>query len=122
MEGQTIDELVDAMVTAYNLFPVKTINRCFMTLQAVMGEVIACGGDNSYRMPHLRKSNITKTFGTIPEYVCLKPAALEGASVFREHRRAYQRALYLEVFGEEDNETDWLFQPVFSPVAKTYQL
>ncbi len=122
MDRQTVDELFDAVVASLNLLSAETIERSFMTLQAVIGEVVASDGDNSYRMPHLRKSIIMKVFGEIPEYVRLKPTAMERARVFRQQERARLRAIYLELFGEEEDEPEWLFQPVFGPVAKVYQL
>ena len=84
-----------------------------------MGEVITCDGDNHYRMPHLRKSRVIKVFGIVPHYVRLKPQALEKLQTIREK----QRAVWLELFGEdEEEEPDWLFEPVFRLVRKIYQL
>ena len=106
IERKSIDELVDVVVSAFHLLSAEMIDHCLMTLQVVMGEIIQCGGDNNYRMLYLGKICIVKVFGIMPQYICLKPQAINKArSICQE-----ERALWQELFGEEEEEEpDWLF-------------
>ncbi len=103
-ERSSIDELVAAVVVAFNLLPVDTIDRCFMMLQAVMSEVLSTGGDNTYRMPHLRKSRLVKVFGVLPKHVRLKPQAIKAAQTIRAVQCAEQAEWWFQLFGEEEEE------------------
>ncbi|KAH6836341.1 hypothetical protein C2S53_006370 [Perilla frutescens var. hirtella] len=54
-ETNTVDELVNAVVTSFeNLCPAK-LNKIFLTLQSCMIEIMKVKGHNGYKIPHIGK-------------------------------------------------------------------
>ncbi|CAN0492719.1 unnamed protein product, partial [Discosporangium mesarthrocarpum] len=47
------DDLVEATMEAFDVYPRETLERVWQSLFAVLGEVLGSKGDNSYKLPHL---------------------------------------------------------------------
>ncbi|CAM9305971.1 unnamed protein product, partial [Discosporangium mesarthrocarpum] len=52
------EDLVEDTMGAFDVYPRKTLERVWQSLFAVLGEVLDCKGDNSYKLPHLGKENL----------------------------------------------------------------
>ncbi|CAM9555892.1 unnamed protein product, partial [Discosporangium mesarthrocarpum] len=50
---------------AFDVYPRETLERVWQSLFAVLGEVLGSKGDNSYKLPHLGKENLSRT-GKLP--------------------------------------------------------
>ncbi|KAH9147130.1 hypothetical protein AeRB84_005975, partial [Aphanomyces euteiches] len=61
---RTIDEMIDAVVSAFSELPVETLSKTFLTLQKVMEQSISMGGNNSYKLPHMKKDKTIQDFTT----------------------------------------------------------
>ncbi|KAG6943971.1 hypothetical protein JG687_00018126, partial [Phytophthora cactorum] len=59
-----IDSLITAVEKAYRDLPSITIDKCFWTAQKILERVIACGGDNTYKLPRVSKHHIRN--GVLP--------------------------------------------------------
>ncbi|CAM9916833.1 unnamed protein product, partial [Discosporangium mesarthrocarpum] len=59
------EDLVEATLEAFNVYPRKTLDRVWQSLFAVLGEVLGSKGDNSYKLPHLGQENLGRT-GKLP--------------------------------------------------------
>ncbi|KAH9147093.1 hypothetical protein AeRB84_009211 [Aphanomyces euteiches] len=55
---KTIDELIDAVESAFIALPFDTLARTFITLQKVFDLSIGLQGSNVYKLPHLKKSSL----------------------------------------------------------------
>ncbi|ETV97336.1 hypothetical protein H310_09675 [Aphanomyces invadans] len=55
LECQTMDELIAAVKSAFDLLAPSTLERTFATLRRVMN-IIDCGGDNRYKIPRSKTS------------------------------------------------------------------
>ncbi|KAH6787926.1 hypothetical protein C2S52_007478 [Perilla frutescens var. hirtella] len=59
-ETNTVDELVNAVVTSFeNLCPTK-LNKIFLTLQSCMFEIMKVKGHNGYKIPHMGKDALSR--------------------------------------------------------------
>ncbi|CAM9940048.1 unnamed protein product [Discosporangium mesarthrocarpum] len=61
------EDLVEAIMEAFDVYPRETLERVWQSLFAVLGEVLGSKGDNSYKLPHLgnEKKNLGRT-GKLP--------------------------------------------------------
>ncbi|CAM9343508.1 unnamed protein product [Discosporangium mesarthrocarpum] len=59
------EDLVEATVEAFGVYPRETLERVWQSLFAVLGEVLGSKGDNSYKLPHLGKENLSRA-GKLP--------------------------------------------------------
>ncbi|MCH90256.1 transposase [Trifolium medium] len=65
---KTIDELVQAVETAFEIFEVDTSNRIFLTLQTCMVEIMKRKGSNQYDIPHIKKTVLQRQ-GQLPTQI-----------------------------------------------------
>jgi hypothetical protein len=61
-----IDELIENVEQAFWQFESRSIEKGFVTLALMCNEVIRCGGDNTYKLPHIGKDNILHATGALP--------------------------------------------------------
>ena len=54
------------MEQTYWEFDPRAIEKDFVTLGCICNEVIRCGGDNTYKLPHIGKDSIVKETGSLP--------------------------------------------------------
>ncbi|KAG6945993.1 hypothetical protein JG688_00016260, partial [Phytophthora aleatoria] len=52
------DGLIAAVETTCGSVSYRTLDKCFLTLQKVLGTIIACKGGNNYSLPRVRKFHI----------------------------------------------------------------
>ncbi|GMF19257.1 unnamed protein product [Phytophthora fragariaefolia] len=69
---QTLDDLVANVKVAMDELPPATLDAGFLTLQCVMGDCVAAGGDNTFKIRHMSKSKLTRE-GRLPQ--CIKCSA-----------------------------------------------
>jgi hypothetical protein len=55
---RSIEELIDAVQSAFYEMPVATLSKTFITLQKVMERSIEMHGSNNYVLPHMRKDAV----------------------------------------------------------------
>ncbi|WOG93725.1 hypothetical protein DCAR_0313012 [Daucus carota subsp. sativus] len=65
---KTIDDLIHAVEETFENYPVAQLNHIFLTLQLCMREIIKVKGDNSYKIPHIRK-NALEEENKLPEQI-----------------------------------------------------
>jgi hypothetical protein len=63
-----LDEIIKCVQRAYNNYPIIKLNRLWLTRQQVMNEIIDCGGDNDFKLPHMGKAKLERQ-GTLPEAI-----------------------------------------------------
>ncbi|RLO11268.1 hypothetical protein DYB28_006681, partial [Aphanomyces astaci] len=66
--SNTYQEIVDATNKAWDDVDPWSLERNFLTLQCCLREVIMAAGDNSYKVPHMKKEALKKS-GKLPESV-----------------------------------------------------
>ncbi|CAN0378441.1 unnamed protein product, partial [Discosporangium mesarthrocarpum] len=59
------EDLVEATMEAFDVYPRETLERVWQSLFAVLGKALGSKGDNSYKLPHLGKENLGRT-GKLP--------------------------------------------------------
>ncbi|CAM9693382.1 unnamed protein product, partial [Discosporangium mesarthrocarpum] len=59
------EDLVEATMEAFDVYPRETLERAWQSLFAVLGEVLGSKGDDRYKLPHLGKENLGRT-GKLP--------------------------------------------------------
>lgn len=62
---RTIQELVSAVENSFDEYSTKHVNRIFLTLQSCMQEIMKVQGENTYKIPHLKKAIMEKE-GNLP--------------------------------------------------------
>ena len=61
-----IDELIENVEHSYWQFEPRAIEKGFVTLGVICNEIIRCGGDNTYKLPHIGKDRILHATGALP--------------------------------------------------------
>jgi len=56
----TIDQLMVNVLEAFHEFPLETCKKVWTTAQMVMNEILLCGGNNNYKLPHAGKDKIVR--------------------------------------------------------------
>ncbi|CAN0078659.1 unnamed protein product, partial [Discosporangium mesarthrocarpum] len=59
------EDLVEATMEAFDVYPRETLEPVWQSLFAVLGEVLGSKGDNRYKLPRLGKGNLGRT-GKLP--------------------------------------------------------
>ncbi|CAM9436440.1 unnamed protein product, partial [Pylaiella littoralis] len=78
---RTVDDLVKAVKEAWQQNSGVKLNRVWLSLQACLQEIMLAGGDNDYKLPHVRKGRL-ETAGTLPwQLECTAEAWEKGAAV-----------------------------------------
>jgi hypothetical protein len=54
-----IDSLIAAVEESFRDMEVKTLEKCFLTLQAVMEQIMLAKGGNDYSLPHVKKKHFS---------------------------------------------------------------
>ncbi len=93
----TLDGLIVAIISSFQDMDMNVINRCFMTLQRCISEIIMVEGGNNYRVPHMHKSCCLRA-NELPEN-----AALTYLVRMRLHQG---QAAYdpVHLFGSDDSD------------------
>jgi hypothetical protein len=65
-QTKNIDELIAVVQNCWNEFPLQTSKKVWTSLQMVMNAVIAAGGRNSYKLPHMGKEKWIRENGELP--------------------------------------------------------
>ncbi|CAN0366189.1 unnamed protein product [Discosporangium mesarthrocarpum] len=77
------EDLVEATMEAFDVYPRETLKRVWQSLFAVLGEVLGSKGDNSYKLPHLGKDNLDRT-GKLPVNGRVDEEKYRVGNAFRE--------------------------------------
>ncbi len=104
---QSVEDLVKAVIATFNKLPSEKIDCCFLTLQSVLGKIIATDGGNDYKIPHLSKTKLIKMQGCVPKRYKLQPIAHSKAKVFHDEEAKSKdldrTELYRHLIRENDN-------------------
>lgn len=57
---RTVDELIDAVKYAFEVFEPRLLNHVFLSLQYMMIEIMKNGGDNNFKLPHVGKERMER--------------------------------------------------------------
>ncbi|KAK9740914.1 hypothetical protein RND81_03G070500 [Saponaria officinalis] len=63
--AKTVDELVNEVMQAFTDYSPSKLNNIFLSLQAVMVEIMKCKGHNNFSLPHMGKGHLA-TIGMLP--------------------------------------------------------
>ncbi|KAK9748405.1 hypothetical protein RND81_02G054800 [Saponaria officinalis] len=63
--ANTVDELVNSVMQAFNDYSPTKLNRIFLTLQSVMVEIMKAKGHNNFSIPHMGKAHL-EAIGMLP--------------------------------------------------------
>ncbi|KAI3665034.1 hypothetical protein L6452_43650 [Arctium lappa] len=66
----TIDELVSAVQTSFDIMQSHELNNVFLTLQTCMKEIIKVRGGNNYRVPHIGKGRLERQGNLLIQIEC----------------------------------------------------
>ncbi len=68
--ARNTEELVNAVVKAYNDYPPQHVEDNFLSLQKCMESTMSVHGDNTYKLPHMKKAHHRASGKTISTVVC----------------------------------------------------
>ena len=61
----TIDDLIENVHKAWDQYDPKLLNRIWLSHQSVQDEILQCGGDNNFQLPHIGKGKMERV-GQLP--------------------------------------------------------
>jgi transposase len=77
-QAANVDGLIAQVQQAYNDFDPRKIEKGYVTLQAVLDEVILANGDNDYKKPHIKKDAYLRENGQLQWQLRASDNALES--------------------------------------------
>ena len=85
-----IDQLIANVEQTFWQFDERVIEKGFVTLGLVCDEIIRCGGDNTYKLPHIGKDNLLHTTGSLPLRIRASQDVLEMARDWETRQEGVQ--------------------------------
>ena len=76
--ARTIDELIAAVLKAFQDLPVESLDNVFLSLQGVLECIMTHQGGNSFKLPHIGKAALRRA-GELPESLDCDPESIEEA-------------------------------------------
>ena len=71
----TVDELVESVMKAYEEYPPHLLDNTFFTLMSVCDSIITVKGSNDYKIKHMGKGRLRHICGgVLPELECSNEA------------------------------------------------
>ncbi|ETV74054.1 hypothetical protein H257_11366 [Aphanomyces astaci] len=74
MVSRSMDDVIDATLSAFEVLSSDKLSSIFLTLQAVMRLVMEHHGDNNFKLPHLKKDTLRRAGTLMANVTC--PASL----------------------------------------------
>lgn len=59
-QNKTIDQLIQVVHNSYEELSLTSLNNVFLSLQGCMVEIMKCIGQNSYKLPHMKKGALIR--------------------------------------------------------------
>ena len=83
MEKQiaNLDNLIDAVMEAYEEYSPVKLNKIWLTYQQCMIEMMKLNGKNKHKLPHMRKDVLLRQ-GTLPVSLTIPLDTVQAASAF----------------------------------------
>ena len=81
--ANTIEELVVQVQQAYELFPPRSIDFSFLTLQCCIDDILGIYGDNDYSIRHMGKEALLRA-GRLPTQIVASASALQTYRMFNQ--------------------------------------
>lgn len=72
---RTVNELVTEVKRAFWAKDCETFDRVLVTLHAILQEIMLARGDNTFKLPHLRKKTAARGIETLPRKLPSSPEA-----------------------------------------------
>ncbi|VFQ95320.1 unnamed protein product [Cuscuta campestris] len=82
---RSLDDLISAVTTAFEELSPEKLNNVFLTLQGVMGQVLATNGGNQFKIPHIGKTKLVRQ-GTLPQNLGVSIEVFQKAHTFLQER------------------------------------
>ena len=73
--ANNIEELIEQVQRAFEMFPARLIDFAFLTLQCCIDDALAINGDNDYSIRHIGKEALLRA-GTLPTRIVVSALAL----------------------------------------------
>ena len=80
---QSKEDIIEATKEAFNGLHRETLEKVFLSHQAVCGEIILHEGSNEYKMPHYKKNSLKGADSLLPLSIPLKPEIALKAQTLR---------------------------------------
>ena len=69
-------QLINNVITSYQTYDPKKLNRIWLSLMGVLNQIIECNGNNDYKLPHMAKEKLERA-GNLPVTIPVTDAAYE---------------------------------------------
>ncbi|CAN0166365.1 unnamed protein product [Laminaria digitata] len=76
---RTIDDLIAEVKTAFDAQTTEKLGAVWTTLQSILQEIMLAKGDNTFKLPHLKKATTERRGGSIPMELPCSQEAWEAA-------------------------------------------
>jgi hypothetical protein len=73
-------QLIEMVQRTYDEFPLRTINRVWLSLMCCFNEILEHHGGNEYKLPHMGKQRLER-LNTLPTLIDVSDAALQVAQL-----------------------------------------
>jgi len=103
--ARTVDDIIKNVNDAWAAVPHTTLLNNWKTLQLIMLEIIVCGGNNTFKLPHAGKAKLARV-GRLPEQPVADPAVVGHAvaSLNEDDEAAFMASLEAERHQVAEND------------------
>ncbi|KAK9675479.1 hypothetical protein RND81_11G009700 [Saponaria officinalis] len=92
--AKTVDELVNEVMQAFIDYSPNKLNNIFLSLQAVMVEIMKCKGHNNFSLPHMGKGHLA-TIGMLPRNLMVNEDLVRECVEYMQGKGKTQGLQYL---------------------------
>ncbi|KAK9726189.1 hypothetical protein RND81_05G196800 [Saponaria officinalis] len=92
--AKTVDELVNEVMQAFIDYSPSKLNNIFLSLQAVMVEIMKCKGHNNFSLPHMGKGHLA-TIGMLPRNLMVNEDLVRECVEYMQGKDKTQGLQYL---------------------------
>ncbi|KAK9675478.1 hypothetical protein RND81_11G009600 [Saponaria officinalis] len=92
--AKTVDELVNEVMQAFLDYSPNKLNNIFLSLQAVMVEIMKCKGHNNFSLPHMGKGHLA-TIGMLPRNLMVNEDLVRECVEYMQGKGKTQGLQYL---------------------------
>ncbi|ETV96260.1 hypothetical protein H310_10439 [Aphanomyces invadans] len=82
--SRSVDDVISSTLCAFEALSVETLGNVFLTLQAVMRQVLEHNGNNDFKIPHMKKDTLRRCGSLIANFTCPVSLLLRANSVLQQ--------------------------------------
>ncbi|ETV93782.1 hypothetical protein H310_12346 [Aphanomyces invadans] len=82
--SRSVDDVISSTLCAFEALRVETLGNVFLTLQAIMRQILEHDGNNDFKIPHMKKDTLRRCGSLMANFTCPVSLLLRANSVLQQ--------------------------------------